>query len=492
MLPLSNLPFLVMAENESRYEFSDGISVVVNSECPTCQLTSSLLTDLGSSGHVTVFSQDDPSFPASAEWVRDDSDLAFSWHNDIEAVPTLVRVVDGKEVERLSGWNRKEWERLLELENLAPDLVDHKPGCGSLSVSPDRVDELEVKFGGKKFVSRRVEIASLEDEMEAMFDRGWSDGLPVVPPTEARVNRMLAGTSREPDDIVAVIPPNLAECSVEKVAINAVMAGCLPEYLPVVIACLEAICTDEFNMHGVLATTMGVGPIFVVSGPITERLDMNSGINALGHGNRANTTIGRAVQLVLRNIGGGKPGGIDRATLGHMGKLGFCFAEAPSPWENLSESFGFSPEQNTVTAFTGEGPRIIVDQKSRSPESLTRLLAEGLKSTISPRMVLAMDAMLVISPEHLSRFIDAGWSRAQFIERLSELLVIDSDEIIEGAGDIEDGIPSAFAGNKLPKFRPGGLLVVHAGGPAGLFSAIIGGWLNGAKGSDPVAKEIIL
>ena len=103
-----------------------------------------------------------------------------------------------------------------------------------------------------------------------------------------------------------------------------------------------------------------------------------------------------------------------------------------------------------------------------------------------------MDAMLVISPEHLSRFIDAGWSRAQFIERLSELLVIDSDEIIEGAGGIEDGIPSAFAGNKLPKFRPGGLLVVHAGGPAGLFSAIIGGWLNGAKGSDPVAKEIIL
>ena len=135
--------------------------------------------------------------------------------------------------------------------------------------------------------------------MEAMFDRGWSDGLPVVPPTEARVNRMLAGTSREPDDIVAVIPPNLAECSVEKVAINAVMAGCLPEYLPVVIACLEAICTDEFNMHGVLATTMGVGPIFVVSGPITERLDMNSGINALGHGNRANTTIGRAVQLAV-------------------------------------------------------------------------------------------------------------------------------------------------------------------------------------------------
>jgi len=474
------------------YKLIDGISVVVNSDCPTCQLTSDLLVELGNSGRVTIFSQDNPAFPTSAEWVCDDSDLSFSWHNDIEAVPTLIRVVDGKEIERSTGWNRKEWERLFEVKNLAPDLVDHKPGCGSLSVSPDRVDELEIKFGGRKFVSRQVEIASLEDEIEAMFDRGWSDGLPVVPPTEARVSRMLAGTSRNSDDIIALIPPNLAECSVEKVAINAVMAGCLPEYLPVVITCLEAICTDEFNMHGVLATTMSVGPIFVVSGPITERLNMNSGINALGHGNRANSTIGRAVQLVLRNIGGGEPGGIDRATLGHMGKQGFCFAEAPSPWENLAEGFGFSSEQNTVTAFTGEGPHILVDQKSRSPESLTRSLAEGLKSTISPRMVMAMDAMLVVSPEHLSRFIDAGWSRAQFIEKLSELLIIDSDGIIEGAGGIEDGVPSVFAGNKLPKFRPGGLLVVHAGGPAGLFSAIIGGWLNGAKGSDPVTKEIIL
>lgn len=481
-----------MAKHADGYELTDGICIVVNSECPTCQLTSDLLVELGTNGHVRIFSQDDPSFPTSAEWVRDDSELSFSWHNDVEVVPTLIRVVNGKEVERLVGWNRKEWERLLEIENLAPDLVDHKPGCGSLSVSPDRVDELEIKFGGRTFISRQVEIASLEDEMEAMHDRGWSDGLPVVPPTESRVNRMLAGTSRKSDDIVAIIPPNLAECSVEKVAINAVMAGCLPEYLPVVIACLEAICTDEFNMHGVLATTMGVGPIFVVSGPITERLGMNSGINVLGHGNRANSTIGRAVQLVLKNVGGGAPGGIDRATLGHMGKQGFCFAEAPSPWENLAEGFGFSSEQNTVTAFTGEGPRILVDQKSRSPESLTRSLADGLKSTISTRMVLGMDAMLVVSPEHLSRFTDAGWSRSQFIEKLTELLMIDSDEIIEGAGGIEDGIPSTFGGNQLPKFRPGGLLVVHAGGPAGLFSAIIGGWLNGTKGSDPVTKEITL
>ncbi|MDP6935783.1 MAG: thioredoxin, partial [Myxococcota bacterium] len=138
-----------------------------------------------------------------------------------------------------------------------------------------------------------MEIASLEDDAEAMFDRGWTDGLPVVPPTEARVERMLTGTTRNPADLVAVVPPDLVDCTVEKVAVNAVMAGCLPEYLPVVLTALEAVCTDDFNMHGVLATTMSVGPVLVVSGPVTAEIKMNHGINVLGHGNRANSTIGR-------------------------------------------------------------------------------------------------------------------------------------------------------------------------------------------------------
>ena len=139
--------------------------------------------------------------------------------------------------------------------------------------------------------------------MEALYDRGWTDGLPLVPPTEARVLRMLEGTSRAADEVVALVPPNLVECTVEKVAVNSVMAGCRPEYLPVVLAALEAVCTDEFNMHGILATTMGVGPVLVVNGPITAEIGMNSGVNVLGHGNRANATIGRAVQLVVRNVG---------------------------------------------------------------------------------------------------------------------------------------------------------------------------------------------
>ena len=328
--------------------------------------------------------------------------------------------------------------------------------------------------------------------MEALYDRGWTDGLPLVPPTEARVLRMLEGTSRAADEVVALVPPNLVECTVEKVAVNSVMAGCRPEYLPVVLAALEAVCTDEFNMHGILATTMGVGPVFVVNGPITAEIGMNSGVNVLGHGNRANATIGRAVQLVVRNVGGGAPGGVDRATHGSMSKLGFCFAEdeVGSPWITLAEDRGFSRSQDVVTAFCGEGPRIVVDQKSRSADSLVRMLAEGLLASVSPRTVMGMDGLLVVSPEHMARFSDAGWDRQRFMEELGRHLVVEADGILAGTGGIEEGLPPDLAGLTLPKFRPGGLLVVHAGGPAGLFSAIIGGWLNGPMGSEPTSREI--
>jgi len=325
-----------------------------------------------------------------------------------------------------------------------------------------------------------------------MFDRGWTDGLPVVPPTEARVLAMLEATTRPADEVVALMPPNLAECTVEKVAVGAVLAGCRPEYLPVVLAAVEAVCTDEFNMHGILATIMGVAPVLVVNGPITSRIGMNSGINVLGHGNRANLTIGRALQLLVRNVGGGRPGEVDRATHGSPAKLSFCFPEDEdgSPWTSLAVDRGFDPGADVVTAFCGEAPRIVVDQKSRSADSLVRSLADGLRSAVSPRTVMGMDAMLVVSPEHAARFRDAGWDRDRFMAELSTHLEIEADTILAGARGIEEGVPAGFAGTTLPKFRPGGLLVVHAGGPAGLFSAVVGGWLNGPMGSEPTSREI--
>ncbi len=469
----------------------EGLVAVVKRDCPTCELVAPVLSDLHERADLTVITQDDPHFPAEADWVHHDADLALSWHHDIETVPTLLQVSGGVGEQRTVGWSRSEWEQLSELDGLGEGLPDWRPGCGSLSVDPAHAGELAVRFSGSRLHSRRVELASLEDEWEAMWDRGWSDGLPVVPPTEARVLRMLEGTTRDPSEVVAVVPPSLVECTVEKVAVNAVMAGCAPEHLPVVIAALEAACTDEFNMHGVLATTMSVGPVLVVNGPVAERIGMNSGLNSLGQGNRANSTIGRALQLVVRNVGGGHPGGVDRATFGSPAKVGFCFAEDEgSPWTSLAESRGWHADQSTVTVFAGESPRIFADERSRAPESLTRHLAQALQSTVSPRVMLGMDAMLVLSPEHMARFADAGWSRDRFMEELSAELLCDADELLAGVRGVAAGLPPASAGQKVPKFRPGGLLVVHAGGAAGLFSAIIGGWANGPRGSDPVTREI--
>jgi hypothetical protein len=471
----------------------DGIVAIVKRDCATCTLVAPVLRQLAAADGLafTVFSQDDLTFPEGID-VADDTDLAVSWHHAIDTVPTLLAVKDGVEVDRTVGWLREQWEAITGVEGLGPDLPAHRPGCGSLSVDPSLVDELAVRHGGSVLRSRRVEVADLEDEVEAMFARGWTDGLPVVAPTEARVLRMLEGTTRRPDEVVAIVPPDLVECTVEKVAVNAVLAGCRPEHLPVVLAALEAACTDEFNIHGVLATTMPVGPVVIVNGPIRERIAMNSGVNVLGQGNRANSTIGRALQLVIRNVGGGRPGGVDRAAQGNPGKLSFCFPEdeAGSPWEPLHVELGYAEDASTVTLFAGEGPRGVVDQLSREPDSLARSFAACLRTVQHPKLPIVFDAVLVIGPEHARVFREAGWSKAKLRERLHELTLLEGADIVRGAGGIAEGVPEHLRDIQLPKFRPDGIIIVHAGGGAGLFSTIIAGWANGATGSQPTTREI--
>ncbi len=287
------------------------------------------------------------------------------------------------------------------------------------------------------------------------------------------------------------MPPDLVETTVEKVAIASVMAGCRPEYLPWVLTAVEAICTDEFNIHGVLATTMPVGPVIIASGPGTRAIGMNAGGNVLGQGNRANLTIGRAVQLVVRNVGGGRPGGVDRAAHGNPGKLSFCFSELPdSPFGTLAESRGAAPGADAITVFAGEGPRCIVDQKSRTPESLAQSLAACLRTLHHPKSVLGSDAVLVVGPEHGRVFSEAGWDRARLLAELHADLQIPGRELVVGAGGMAEGLPESVADRILPKFRPDGILVAYAGGGAGLFSAMIGGWVNGAVGSQPVTREV--
>jgi hypothetical protein len=259
-----------------------------------------------------------------------------------------------------------------------------------------------------------------------------------------------------------------------------------------VLAAVEAACTDAWNAHGVLATTMPVGPVLIVNGPVRRALGMNAGINVFGQGSRANSTIGRALQLVIRNVGGGRPGQVDRATFGNPGKLSFCFPEDEegSPWEPLSVELGLPRGVSAVTLFAGEGPRSIVDQLSRDPESLARSFAVNLRTLHHPKLLIAFDCILAIGPEHARVFREAGWSKAQLHARLRELLQVPGAEVVRGAGGIAEGLPESVAGATLPKFRPGGLLIVHCGGGAGLFSAMIGGWASGAVGSQPVIREV--
>jgi hypothetical protein len=472
----------------------DGLIVILKRACPTCALIEPVLTQLASGSlSLTVIVQDTADFDVGqGEQIADDT-LEWSWQLGCEIVPTLIKREKGEEVERTYGWFREDWEKLTEITGLGPELPASRPGCGSKTQDPGVADRLAIRFGAVKFSSREIEIGDSEDPIEACHERGWSDGLPVVPPTPERVYRMLQGTSRKPDDVLGLMPPDLVPCTVEKVAINAVMAGCKPEYMPLVLAAVEAALIDEFGMHGLLCTTMFASPLVLVNGPAATRVGMNSGVNCLGQGNRANASIGRALQLVVRNVGGGRPGEIDRATMGTPGKYTFCFAEAEdSDWESLAVERGFTSDQSVVTLFAAEGVQAIVDQKSRTPESLARSFALSLRSVDHHKLVMHGDAMLVVSPEHCRVFTDAGWSKARLYEELGKLLTLPGKDLVMGAQDITEGMPENFAGADLPKFRPGGLLIVRAGGPAGLFSAVIAGWAaSGPTGSTPVSKEVL-
>ena len=470
----------------------DGLVAFVKRDCPTCVMVAPVLAALRETVPLTVFTQDDPTFPPAVDPV-DDTELEVSYRQGVEIVPTLLRVENGKVTGQLQGWLRPSWEEFTGVTPLGAELPEYRAGCGSLTVDPGMPEKLAARYDGGRLASRRVSFGAAEDEFEAAYSRGWSDGLPVVPPTPERVLRMLSGTTRDPAEVVAIVPPDLIECTVEKVAVNAVMAGCRPEYLPVVLAALEGACSEEFNIHGLLATTYFSGPILIVNGPITRKIGMSSGINVLGQGNRANLTIGRALQLIVRNVGGGKPGGVDRATMGSPSKLGLCFAEREedSPWEPLHVERGFLPEQSAVTLFAGQGPAPIMDQLSRSPESLIRSFAGCLDATPHPNLALGIDAIVVVPPDHARIFRDAGWSKGRMRDEIFELLRRPGRERGRGHNGMDEGLPSSLAEAEVTKFREGGLHFVHAGGNAGMFSGILSSWVNpNAGGSNPVTVEV--
>ncbi|MCZ6710313.1 MAG: TlpA family protein disulfide reductase, partial [Gammaproteobacteria bacterium] len=326
-------------------------------------------------------------------------------------------------------------------------------------------------------------------------------GLPLVPPSPERVIRMLSGTSRDPQEVVGILAPNMGEASVEKIAINAVMAGCKPEYLPVIITAVEATCSDEYNVHGVMATTMGASPVVVVNGPIRERLGMNMKLGALGQGSRPNATIGRALRLAIRNIGGAKPGGTERSTLGNPMKFTMCFAEweERNPWSALHVERGFEPDDSVVSIFTmTSGPTLMVDQDSRSASQLAGSIGLCLESVFHPKAHYATEVLIVICPEHVDTLVRDGYTKADLRARIQEVTARPIRELVENEisavgfkRSAADKMSSDELDRLLPKFRrEEDIHIVVAGSEAGKFSGAFHGWVTGEIGSVSVSRKV--
>ncbi|MDA0220386.1 MAG: thioredoxin [Proteobacteria bacterium] len=469
----------------------DGLVLIVKEDCETCRMIAPLARDLEGRGLLrAVFSQDNPAFPPGLA-VADDRDLEVSFRLQTEIVPMLVRREAGHETGRVVGWHRDEWQALTGLNDIGEGLPPERPGCGSLAVSPGMAEELQVRYGKTGLGSRAIAVDFPEDPFEQMLDRGWTDGLPVVPPTPARVLRMLQGTRRRPDDILGMIPPSGEICTVEKAAINAVMAGCRPDYFPVVLAALDAALDPDFAFQGLMSTTMGAGICVIVNGPIARRIGLNSGFNALGHGFRANATIARALQLMVINIGGAVPGGMDRSTLGHPGKFGLCFAEDESDpgWTPLAQTRGIPTGRSAVTVFGFCGTSINNAEKAREPVELSRQLGLCLNAVYHPGLAGGgLGAVLVLGGEYARIYHEAGWPREQVEAAVHKATERPRNRLIaEYMGEDLPGEP----GEPIAKFAEGDLLVVRAGSNAGLFSTIIHGWSSGPRGSQPVTREVL-
>lgn len=522
---MSTLPPFTLTDSQGNtHTFPTGRQALlcfVKEDCPTCDLSMPLIEAASrafskavdvwaigqeAAGNALLEARHTLTLP-----VLDDSALRVSYAYGLDTVPTVI-LADGvgNELRRFVGFNKGDWRALYaELSartGLPAPTIDweaypeSRPGCGSRSVEPGIAERLAAEATGSPLRARRIEIGPADDPFEFMFDQSLTDGLPVVPPTPERVLRMLTGTKRHPQEVVAIVPPNMAPATVEKVAANAVMAGCKPEYLPVVIAALEAVCTDEFNIHGVMATTWGATPVIVVNGPIRHRIGMNMGLNALGQGNRANATIGRALKLILRNLGGARPGGVERAVLGSPARFTMCFAEweERSPWEPLHVERGFRPEESVVTVFAMQGPHGIADQTSRTARALAGSLGLGVECAWHPKNHAFGDVLLVICPEHVDTLWRDKWTKADVRKRIQEITARPLRELLpnaeSGAGMLPPGADRLTAEaleRRIPKFRsPENIHIVVAGGEAGKFSAVFGGWVSGPTGSMPVSRKI--
>jgi hypothetical protein len=337
--------------------------------------------------------------------------------------------------------------------------------------------------------SRRHPAADEAEAIELCFARGWTDGLPVVPPTPDRVERMLRAARLDPGREITYIAHRAVSVTAEKVAINAVMAGCRPEYMPVVVAAVEGIGDPKWSYHGPGTSTAGAGVLVIVNGPAARELDINAGDNLFGPGWRANLTIGRAVRLVMRNVCGSLPGALDRGTLGHPGKLSYVIAEneVESPWTPLHVERGFRPEQSAVTIVAAAAPRQFYNQLSNTAEGVLTTLADDMRA--SGNLTGQPNFVVVLAGEHMRTIAGSGWSKAMIREFLFEHTQ-NSYAHLKRTQQLAGAVQPDDETRLRPLVEsPDDILVVAAGGRAGAFSCYIPGW-GGKRSSQAVTKEV--
>jgi hypothetical protein len=337
--------------------------------------------------------------------------------------------------------------------------------------------------------SKRYQVPDVADAIEFCFQQGWTEGLPVVPPTPDRVSAMLDAARLQPQQQVAFITNRAVAVTAEKVAINAVMAGCKPEYMAVVVAAVEGIGDPQWSYHGPGTSTGGAAVLMIVNGPIARELEINAGDNLFGPGWRANLTIGRALRLVMRNVCGSRPGLLDRGTLGHPGKVSYVIAEneTDSPWTPLHVERGFRPEQSTVTVMAAESPHQFYNQLSNTPEGVLTTLADAMR--LGGSAGRQPQYVIVLAGEHMRVIGHGGWGKKEIGQFLFEHTQNSHAHLKR-----THRLPGAIQPGDETKVRPlvaspDDILVVAAGGRAGAFSAFIPGW-GGSRSSLAVTKEV--
>ncbi|MBI1736693.1 MAG: hypothetical protein HYR51_16110 [Candidatus Rokubacteria bacterium] len=256
----------------------------------------------------------------------------------------------------------------------------------------------------------------LDRFQEFAVAEGWSDGLPVLPPTPERVERVLGRFASRRWEVVAPVAPRLGEATLEAIATNAALAGAGPSHFPVIVAALRALTRPEFNLEAIQTTTHPCSPLLILNGPVVRRLGVASGANALGGGARANAVIGRAVRFVLVNVGGARPGSVDRATLGHPGKYSYCLGEneEASPWEPLHVERGFAADDSCVTVCGSEAPHNVNDHGSTTADALLRAIAGTAATPGSNNIYLNGEPLVILGPEHAQTIAGSGWSKRDF------------------------------------------------------------------------------